>query len=35
VDGLDHTDTAVREWMGLAAYRLSGKTDDFFPRSDR
>ena len=35
VDGLDHTDTAVREWMGLAAYRLSGKTDEFFPRPDR
>ena len=30
-EGLDHTDTALREWMGLAAYRISGKTDAFFP----
>ncbi len=30
-DGLDRTDSAVREWMGLAAYRISGKTDAFFP----
>ena len=29
--GLDHTDTALREWIGLAAYRISGKTDAFFP----
>jgi uncharacterized SAM-binding protein YcdF (DUF218 family) len=30
-EGLDHTDAALREWMGLAAYRISGKTDAFFP----
>ena len=30
-EGLDHIDTALREWMGLAAYRISGKTDAFFP----
>ena len=30
-DGLERTDTALREWIGLAAYRLSGKTDAFFP----
>ena len=31
VEGLDHADTALREWMGLAAYRISGKTDALFP----
>jgi uncharacterized SAM-binding protein YcdF (DUF218 family) len=30
-DGLGRTDTALREWIGLAAYRISGKTDAFFP----
>jgi uncharacterized SAM-binding protein YcdF (DUF218 family) len=30
-EGLDHTDSALREWMGLAAYRIAGKTDAFFP----
>ena len=30
-EGLDHTDAALREWMGLAAYRISGKTDALFP----
>jgi uncharacterized SAM-binding protein YcdF (DUF218 family) len=30
-EGLDHADTAFREWMGLAAYRISGKTDALFP----
>jgi uncharacterized SAM-binding protein YcdF (DUF218 family) len=30
-EGLDRTDTAIREWIGLAAYRLSGKTGAFFP----
>jgi uncharacterized SAM-binding protein YcdF (DUF218 family) len=30
-DGLRRTDTAVREWVGLAAYRLTGKTREFFP----
>jgi len=31
VDGLEHTDLAVREWMGLLAYRLTGKTSALFP----
>jgi uncharacterized SAM-binding protein YcdF (DUF218 family) len=30
-DGLRRTDTAVREWLGLAAYRLTGKTTELFP----
>ena len=30
-DGLSHTDPAIREWMGLIAYRLAGKTDAFLP----
>jgi uncharacterized SAM-binding protein YcdF (DUF218 family) len=30
-EGLDRADTALREWIGLAAYRISGKTDAFFP----
>jgi uncharacterized SAM-binding protein YcdF (DUF218 family) len=30
-DGLRRTDTAVREWVGLVAYRLSGKTSELFP----
>jgi uncharacterized SAM-binding protein YcdF (DUF218 family) len=31
VMGLWHTDLAVREWMGLLAYWLSGKTSELFP----
>ena len=30
-DGLRRTDTAVHEWIGLLAYRLSGKTAELFP----
>jgi uncharacterized SAM-binding protein YcdF (DUF218 family) len=30
-DGLRRTDTAVHEWVGLLAYRLTGKTGSFFP----
>jgi uncharacterized SAM-binding protein YcdF (DUF218 family) len=30
-DGLKRTDTAVREWFGLVAYRLTGRTDALFP----
>jgi uncharacterized SAM-binding protein YcdF (DUF218 family) len=31
VEGLEHTDLAVREWMGLVAYRMTGKTSELFP----
>jgi uncharacterized SAM-binding protein YcdF (DUF218 family) len=31
-DGFARTDTAVREWMGLLAYRITGKTDALFPQ---
>ena len=30
-EGLRRTDTAMHEWIGLLAYRLSGKTDALFP----
>jgi uncharacterized SAM-binding protein YcdF (DUF218 family) len=30
-DGLQRTDTGAREWIGLAAYWISGKTDEFLP----
>jgi uncharacterized SAM-binding protein YcdF (DUF218 family) len=29
---LDQLDTAAKEWIGLVAYRLMGKTDALFPR---
>jgi hypothetical protein len=28
---LRNVETALREWMGLLAYRLSGKTDALLP----
>jgi uncharacterized SAM-binding protein YcdF (DUF218 family) len=31
IEGLEHTDLAVREWMGLFAYRVSGKINELFP----
>ena len=31
VEGLSYTDMAMREWMGLIAYRLNGKMDDLLP----
>ena len=31
VEGLGRTDLAVREWMGLIAYRLTGKIDEVLP----
>ena len=30
-DGLKRFDTAMREWIGLLAYRLTGRTDALFP----
>lgn len=30
-EGLRRTDTAVREWVGLVVYRLTGKTATLFP----
>jgi uncharacterized SAM-binding protein YcdF (DUF218 family) len=34
LDGLTNVDVGVREWMGLAAYRLSGKTSEWLPGPD-
>lgn len=31
-DGLIVTDVAVHEWVGLLAYRLTGRTTEFFPK---
>ena len=31
LDGLGRTDVAVREWLGLIAYRATGKIDDLLP----
>jgi uncharacterized SAM-binding protein YcdF (DUF218 family) len=31
VDGLGRTDTAMREWLGLIAYYLTGKTSELLP----
>jgi len=30
-DGLKRTDTALREWIGLLAYRLAGRMPELFP----
>jgi uncharacterized SAM-binding protein YcdF (DUF218 family) len=30
-DGLGRTDTGLREWLGLIAYRLTGKTGELLP----
>ena len=30
-DGFGRTDLAVREWIGLLAYRLEGRTNELFP----
>lgn len=30
-EGFERTDAAIREWMGLVAYRISGKTLELFP----
>jgi len=31
IEGLELTQVAIREWIGLTAYWLNGKTDTFFP----
>ena len=31
VDGLARTDIGVREWIGLIAYRATGKIDELLP----
>ena len=31
VEGLERTDTAVREWIGLVAYWITGKIDALLP----
>ena len=31
VDGLVRVDIGIREWMGLVAYRIAGKSSEFFP----
>jgi uncharacterized SAM-binding protein YcdF (DUF218 family) len=31
LEGLGRTDIGIREWMGLVAYRISGKTSELFP----
>jgi uncharacterized SAM-binding protein YcdF (DUF218 family) len=33
-DGLGYVDTGVREWIGLLAYRIAGRTSEFFPGPD-
>jgi uncharacterized SAM-binding protein YcdF (DUF218 family) len=35
VDGLERTDIAMREWIGLTAYWASGKIDRWFPGPSR
>jgi uncharacterized SAM-binding protein YcdF (DUF218 family) len=32
---LGRVETALREWIGLAAYRISGRTGEFFPGPDQ
>jgi uncharacterized SAM-binding protein YcdF (DUF218 family) len=34
VEGLGSVDVGVREWIGLAAYRISGQSSEFFPGPD-
>jgi uncharacterized SAM-binding protein YcdF (DUF218 family) len=31
IEGLGRTDLAIREWMGLIAYRLTGRIDELLP----
>ena len=30
-EGLKRLETALREWIGLVAYRLTGRSDELFP----
>ena len=34
INGLERTDVAMREWIGLAAYWVTGKTEQFLPGPD-
>jgi hypothetical protein len=34
VERLSRFDTACREWMGLIAYRITGKTTELLPGPD-
>ena len=34
LEGLQRTDLAVHEWIGLLAYRLTGKTSQLLPGPD-
>jgi uncharacterized SAM-binding protein YcdF (DUF218 family) len=33
-EGLGYVDTGIREWIGLLAYRMAGKTGELFPGPD-
>jgi uncharacterized SAM-binding protein YcdF (DUF218 family) len=33
-EGLGYVDTGIREWIGLLAYRMAGKTGEFLPGPD-
>jgi uncharacterized SAM-binding protein YcdF (DUF218 family) len=35
VDGLVRVDIGIREWMGLVAYWIAGKSSEFFPGPDQ
>jgi uncharacterized SAM-binding protein YcdF (DUF218 family) len=35
IGGIGRVDTALREWMGLIAYRITGRTSEFFPGPDQ
>jgi uncharacterized SAM-binding protein YcdF (DUF218 family) len=34
INGLERTEVAMREWIGLTAYWMTGKTDQFLPGPD-